>query len=301
MDRLERLFREIHQTPKAMTPAEANLLWSERYLKYHIMTSGEDGAIENDDLLFFVRHPADKNHDPEERIVIKRRPADQTMAKVDFLVDWEESFYLNLLCQLRFVMRISVLSKGSGKLISKGQLAFPVFASPQSYSIDEEKGACTRSLYPEIVFTSGVAAEEEPLFLEMKDMLCVEVSIDFPSEDHVSASGSAFGALLPSNTLPVFQGALPAQQVYQSYQLSKAPHDPKPVTMRGPNGKGSATVNIAKEARVRMAEEATVKEAIRSLIKKGKRVPEVKCVGPFEVRVHWVAIITDLLAHFRQP
>jgi hypothetical protein len=222
------------------------------------------------------------------------------MARLDFLVDWEESFYLNLLCQLRFVMRISVLSKGSGKLISKGQLAFPVFASPQSYSADDEKGACTRCLYPEIMFTSGVAAEEEPLFLEMKDMLCVEVSIDFSSESHVNAKGTTFGALPSCHTLPVFQGALPAQQLYQSYQLSKAPHDPKPVTMRGPNGKGSATVNIAKEARSRTADEATVKEAIRSLIKKGKRVPELKCAGPFEVSLHWVTIITDLLAHFKE-
>ncbi|KAI8826010.1 uncharacterized protein EV422DRAFT_563825 [Fimicolochytrium jonesii] len=94
--------------------------WAELFLEYFVV----GGAEGNDDLLFFVKQlplqqtsqgyyvPPAGGAAPAEDPILVRRKVGKQMPALDHLVDWKQTFFLNLIVQLPCTLTVAVCKRG---------------------------------------------------------------------------------------------------------------------------------------------------------------------------------------------
>ncbi|KAL5039335.1 hypothetical protein BDV3_002691 [Batrachochytrium dendrobatidis] len=94
--------------------------WFELFMDFFIKTTGFEV---HDDLLFFVRQlPSNSKNSPtalpdSDAVLVKRRTAGVIPA-LDDVVDWKQSFFLNLISQLPCTLTVAVCTRGSSQAVS---------------------------------------------------------------------------------------------------------------------------------------------------------------------------------------
>ena len=136
----------------------------------------------HDDLLFFVKLVASST---EDAVFVRRRQPGLIPALAD-LVDWKQSFFLNLISQLPCTLAVSVCArnplKGSSSMRAKHRVTKQVCAVPYTSKMDI-KSTTNECAFPLVYYTVNDYDSNEP-FLELaeKDHLCVELSVSVPSD-----------------------------------------------------------------------------------------------------------------------
>lgn len=95
--------------------------WSELFLEFFV----EGGAEGNDDLLFFVKQgtgPEGNTGPAEQDPIFVRRKVGKTMPSLSDIVDWKQTFFLNLIVQLPCTLTVAVCKRGSAAAGSKPSL-----------------------------------------------------------------------------------------------------------------------------------------------------------------------------------
>lgn len=91
----------------------------------------DDGDEDDDDILYFI--PTNQTDDPElssspsHRLLVKRRPVNGALPPLEAVIQWEETFAINLLARLCCHLRLTVLEAG-GRIIS--EVVHRVYADP---------------------------------------------------------------------------------------------------------------------------------------------------------------------------
>ncbi|KAI8920389.1 hypothetical protein DFJ77DRAFT_546453 [Powellomyces hirtus] len=88
--------------------------WPELFLEFFV----EGGADGNDDLLFFVKQPpapdstnGQDGGDQQDPILVRRKVGN-TMPQLDHVIDWKQTFFLNLIVQLPCTLTVAVCKRG---------------------------------------------------------------------------------------------------------------------------------------------------------------------------------------------
>ncbi|KAJ3148694.1 hypothetical protein HDU89_004544 [Geranomyces variabilis] len=87
--------------------------WAELFLEFFV----KGGAEGNDDLLFFVKQPSPPSPNSAQDGGIKsdpilvRRKVGDTMPALDHLVDWKQTFFLNVIVQLPCTLTVAVCKR----------------------------------------------------------------------------------------------------------------------------------------------------------------------------------------------
>jgi Uncharacterized conserved protein (DUF2045) len=161
-----------------------------------------------DDILFFVRQhvPSFKSSTGSindlDPVIVKRRVAGQTPSLTD-VIDWKQSFFLNLICQLPCTLTVSVCKKGEVKskssqifdpsqpsqtdqekksgMIAIKRITKKVYASPYKSRMDAKDPATNECSYPLVYYTiNDFEVENLHSILLPNDYLCAELSVTIP-------------------------------------------------------------------------------------------------------------------------
>jgi hypothetical protein len=207
-----------------------------------------------DDLLFFVRQyvPSHKSSTGSinelDPVLVKRRVPGQTPALSD-VIDWKQSFFLNLVCQLPCTLTVSVCTKAgdsmdSGEntspsikkstMVCKSRITRKVFAAPYKSRMDVKDAVMNECSYPIVYYTIN-EFESDSLHMNISsgEYLCAELSVTIPNsqqlEDYISATEKVSNISISDNSdpfpLPVehskvilFQGAVSFNALSAVYQ-----------------------------------------------------------------------------------
>ncbi|KAI9014992.1 hypothetical protein BC832DRAFT_184970 [Gaertneriomyces semiglobifer] len=88
--------------------------WCELFVEFFI----EDTHEGHDDLLFFVRDAStmDTQNNSKEDPIFVRRKVGKVLPPLDNLVDWKQTFFLNLIVQTPCTLTVAICEKGEGKV-----------------------------------------------------------------------------------------------------------------------------------------------------------------------------------------
>lgn len=219
-------------------------------------------------MLFYVREQS-AQRSAGERLVVRRWNAerkDVPTLEQPGGIDWEASYYLNVIVHLSYELEFKVFRKEPADAADSagGEFVFtelrgkrtPIYASPSRVSLDKAaKAAESQLTFPDIYFTLHDH--------DMHDRNNAPLSRD---NEYVSirltASGSFLGVHLPS--VELFRGVASQAVVFQAYQkvhsaATAAPARRLPfarsrdtaaptghyLALRGPRGKGRAQMSVA--------------------------------------------------------
>ncbi|KAJ3305863.1 hypothetical protein HDV03_000972 [Kappamyces sp. JEL0829] len=167
-----------------------------------------------DDILFFVRQyvPSFKSSSGSindlEPVVVKRRVAGQTPALND-VIDWKQSFFLNLISQMPCTLTVAICTKdehqtgkkdildpnssspdlasGSGSKRANGMMATrritkKVYASPYKSRMDVKDAFMNECSFPLVYYTvNDFDNQDLHLSISAGEYLCTELSITIPN------------------------------------------------------------------------------------------------------------------------
>lgn len=276
-------------------------VWFDWFLKYFVLNS--DPSL--DDMLFFVRksHPENEGTD---RVFVRRKEKDN-MPSLDDVINWQETFFLNVIAQTGFEFSVSVCRKSMSKnhyslgatvsaetsssaspsslLITK-QVTKRVYASPSKTGM-AMKGNSYSCCYPLIYFTVDDFEEVfGDLIIASDEYICVELTIP------------------ELNNMPIFQGAVSFSALEQAFfkHNNQAKSELEYILMKGPNNKGHAQVAIRSdemELNKRLGS-TWISHSIRKISQKivGSGVQSIEkfiCCLTF-VNMKWDLIIKDILS-----
>lgn len=156
-----------------------------------------------DDILFFVRQfvPSYKSSTGSindlDPVLVKRRVAGQTPALND-VIDWKQSFFLNLICQIPCTLTVTICRKEDTKdrrvidpacagndkkstMKAFKRITKKVYASPYKSRMDAKDALMNECSYPLVYYTvNDYQNETLHLSIEPGEYLCAELSITIP-------------------------------------------------------------------------------------------------------------------------
>jgi hypothetical protein len=247
----------------------SNQSWFEHFVKHFVEREDED------DLLFFVR---------EDGIQVKRRVGTE-MPQMDEAVQWEETFYVNLITRLHCEVRVTVVHNATIQRQRSGR----VFAEPTK----GETLAFANS-FPHIYFS---VTDSETVFNDIElstgEILCVELRALF-GDPIDELENTQYEAWKDSElTVVLFQGAAPYEGLYGAHgrKVGMRLSTPQKVLMRGPHGRGYAQVLLTDT-------EAATLGSLRVGLQRALNptLGRLRCCLAF-VHVHWRLIVLDLFRH----
>ncbi|KAJ3312982.1 hypothetical protein HDV04_002464 [Boothiomyces sp. JEL0838] len=205
-----------------------------------------------DDLLFFVRQyvPSHKSStgsiNDQDPVLVKRRVAGQTPALTD-VIDWKQSFFLNLISQLPCTLTVSICTRSNieetknsngelqkkNAMIASKRITRKVYAAPYKSRMDVKDALMNECSYPLVYYTVN-DFEMDSLHLQIGpgEYLCAELSVTIPnestSEAYVKATELVSKITLEEDTDPfplpknhqkviLFQGAVPFKSLSDVY------------------------------------------------------------------------------------
>eukprot|EP00124_Ichthyophonus_hoferi_P000476 Ihof_evm6s18 gene=Ihof_evmTU6s18 len=224
------------------TSEEDEEFWAEMFQSMFV----ENFDDTNDDLLFFVHNDKDRYED----VVVHRHHSPKAPIPGDSTVNWEETFYLNIILHtFTYTLTMVVGQKlihCPMKLISKVERQ--MYPSPSRTRMDTAKGTVTELTYPHIFFPIDDFNDFfKSVVVDEGEQVCVEL---------VASVGSFQTA--------IFQGSVSHDALMRAYtnkkssvsawegfaQLIKSTQRMEFLKMKGPKGVGQAemAVCIAEEA-----------------------------------------------------
>lgn len=257
--------------------ASKTLRWFDYFVEFFIEhnppPSVITGSMDWDDLLFFVR---DQPRPGEEQIFVKRKLAEsKKLPKLEGLVLWEETFYVNLIARLNCQLRVTVCERKDSRMIIVREAIERVFAEPTKGAVSESKVSPFECSFPQIYFSVN-NCHDNSVFGEIQigrnQILCVEVRAIFGEgqreEEESYDSKANFTAEMkekkveshkkeyyyeawgddksPSPSLSLFQGAVTYEALAKVHKKKAGLRAgaPQRVLMRGPEGHGYAQVQV---------------------------------------------------------
>lgn len=190
--------------------------WFELFIEFFIDVKGEV----SDDILFFVRQfvPSNKSStgsiNDVDPVFVKRRVAGQ-IPQLNDVIDWKQSFFLNLICQLPCTLTVAVCNKsvadsqsssserdgvadlqgqtkGSNNastdkskeksgMVARKRITNKVYASPYKSRMDVKDAMMNECSFPLVFYTIN-DYEDENLHLTVTsgEYLCAELSVTVP-------------------------------------------------------------------------------------------------------------------------
>ncbi|KAJ3014260.1 hypothetical protein HKX48_005242 [Thoreauomyces humboldtii] len=179
--------------------------WPELFLEFFV----EGGAEGNDDLLFFVKqspaadgsngssaaHAQDGGSDVHSDPLLVRRKVGKTMPALDHVIDWKQTFFLNLIVQLPCTLTVAVCSRGGSQSAAGKQRKSSLLENNASQ--ERILGSSTNSLA-----TAGGNATSSPTSTEAP-------SGDFPSTPVASTSTASLSSPRPAKSKMVALQRIP--------------------------------------------------------------------------------------------
>lgn len=282
--------------PAGEGEAGRTLRWFDYFAEYFLDTPDEE-----EDILYFVRlhsnpDDADERHPP----LFVQRKVGSAVPRLEGQVNWEETFYVNLISKLlRYQVRLVILE--GERVLTATQAS--VYAEPNRH--DPKQVHCS---YPMIYFASH-GSDLQPLALAPGQSLCVELcSLLAPPPPPIPA-GMQYEAWGVDDTMQVlFQGAVSYEALLKVHakKAGLRPAQPQKVLMRGPGGHGHAQIRVANlDAQSRGSLHANFARIARVGSDHHRGGGEaataaailVECRFDF-IHLHWRLIIMD---HFRHP
>jgi hypothetical protein len=221
--------------------------WFEFFMEYFIDAKNQVA----DDILFFVRQyvPSHKSSTGSindlEPVLVKRRVAGQIPHLAD-VIDWKQSFFLNLISQLPCTLTVSICNKlidnvdnnqsGAKKngMMAKKRVTKKVFAAPYKSRMDVKDALMNECSYPLVYYTiNDFQSESLHMSITHGEYLCAELSVTIPesgeSIDYVSATdrvaeipiettSEPFPVPLGYSKIVLFQGAVSFAALSSVYQ-----------------------------------------------------------------------------------
>jgi len=218
----------------------------------HIVPNNDPNA---DDLLYFVRKspPIQTNvlssSKVSEDILFVRRKTNNSAKGMILTKDesddvrWKETFYLNLIVQLKCFLTVAICKKkvatdGKPTMSAESYVTKRVYASPNKTRMDK-KGAEYSCSFPLIYF--NVEDFEDAfsnIIINNDEYFCVELCVNIPK------SGTKDG----QRKVIIFQGAVGWDALSDTFQKRagsiKDDHI-EYIMMRGPHGKGHSQVAVS--------------------------------------------------------
>jgi len=149
--------------------AEDQSKFQEKFTQIYI-NFGPD-LVHEDDILYFVKD--DENQKPE--VIIRRIPADGCISELDFKPAWKETLYLNLICHLKCIINIELISDSGTVKMSQSVATYP---SPNDMRLGgDEKGVDCRlcSVFPLIIFPVQDPTSLKRLPVQQEDSLNISI------------------------------------------------------------------------------------------------------------------------------
>ncbi|WVZ57851.1 hypothetical protein U9M48_008188 [Paspalum notatum var. saurae] len=239
---------------------------------------------EEDDLVFFVNNMKlhgygfnDKMRKPPPFFVRRWAPTLEKVINVNTVeVDWERSFYLNLIAHTSYTVTVAIIGIGdlhshaakSKQLSPVYKVTKTVYASPSrvNFHLDRRKAVETEPAYPEIFFSVDDFDDtfDAVVLSDPEHCYCVILNAHdgaaFPEETESKNPGSnvqpgvSCGSAEekpPKRTL--FSGYVSYQNVREPYDASRSKfgsflslgHNDTKLYMRGPKGRGEVEVAVS--------------------------------------------------------
>ena len=214
-----------------------------------------------DDILFFVRQHVSSfksstgSINDLDPVIVKRRIAGQTPSLSD-VIDWKQSFFLNLICQLPCTLTVAVCKKDDPKskssqifdpsqpqqadqekksaMTASKRITKKVYASPYKSRMDAKDPTTNECSYPLVYYTiNDFEVETLHSIMVPGDYLCAELSVTIPDNPNSAAYVQATSLVseitidqdrdpfpLPPNYTKVilFQGAVSFKALSDVYQ-----------------------------------------------------------------------------------
>jgi hypothetical protein len=266
--------------PPEEGPASKTLRWFDYFVEFFLEAPH---SIEHDDLLFFVRD----NASPSEEPVFVKRLESSKVPRLEGLVQWEETFYLNLLARMTCQLRLTACTE---EMFITKQLVTKVFAAPTKTRPD----SCEYS-FPQIYFQhEGVIdITNGTLIVELRALLD-----DGDMEDATLQTVEYTSWQNTDNAISLFQGAV-------SYSALAAVHRrktgmrisaPASILMKGPSGRGYANVQVTDPAVAHMDTLDLVRNSLRKIATRDHSNRTLRCHLEY-IQMHWRLIIIDLFRY----
>ena len=285
------------------------LYWFNLFHEFFLASPDTD-----DDLLYFVRdeapslqvpvQPLNKEATPpQEGVFVQRKPVGSSdVPKLEGLVRWEETFYVNLIARLDYVVRVCICRDGKRVSCWQGR----VFAEPLRHEHGKEKVDC---VFPAIHFT--VHELEKTVSLRTGEILCIELKA-IENLSHYEADPSAndpsdqppyMAWVGDDNSVVLFQGAVSYESllsVKKKKGRGLSLKSSQKVVMKGPGGRGIAQMRISEHPR----EGPGDNDGALNLLKRGiEKIRENEASTPMlfchlsHISLPWRVIIVDVMQH----
>lgn len=290
------------------TDSEAahTLRWFDYFVEFFLEGSNNDGEEEEeDDLLFFIQQ--------DGGLFIKRRVGSE-VPRLEGLVRWEETFYVNLIARLTCEVRVTVCG-GEGRVIREGRGR--VFAEPTRVAVKDPMGGFEPT-FPNIYFSFNDSewifadiemASEQELCVELRVLLngpgwlrrtttttteSEMLSMDGKSDElsdglYVAWEDSAECVML-------FQGVVKYGALLGVHRkkAKMRPSTPQRVLMRGPHGCGYAEVMVTDVVAQGLNPMELFFRTLRT--HPSTSSPPLRCCLTY-IHLHWRLIILHLYHH----
>eukprot|EP00002_Diphylleia_rotans_P035739 TRINITY_DN7829_c0_g1_i1.p1 TRINITY_DN7829_c0_g1~~TRINITY_DN7829_c0_g1_i1.p1 ORF type:complete len:323 (-),score=54.45 TRINITY_DN7829_c0_g1_i1:588-1556(-) len=260
---------EVEQAGELPPNAEIDF-WYGAFHEFFLQISRE----ETDDLLFFVKNKGFYNQETGDPIFVRRNhptTSSTIPTRSDPLVNWEESFFLNAVCNcFQYTLSFAVCAKKTQSVSKPGPgngspsegeshsflrrwrvihcISKNVYATPSRQRMDKTKDDRHATTYPEIFFCID---DFEHIFHDAAvrnrdEYVCVEITarggLHPGSNREVTIFQGAVGYDILRAELGTSQEALPFS-VFKSIFGGKS-DAPKFFTISGPNRKGKAQMAL---------------------------------------------------------
>ena len=242
--------------------------WFEMFMEYFI---NADSKV-SDDLLFFARkyvpprRSSTGSINEREAVLVRRRIPGQAPALND-VINWKQSFFLNLICQQPCTLTASICTRfgGEKRMVALKRVTRKVFAQPYKSRMDVKDAVMNECSYPLVYYTIN-DFESDVLHLPIfpDEYLCVELAVVVPtrpepnSDGYLNAADNVASISVKDDDDPfpipkgydkvvLFQGAVSFQALSAVYQQKGTTHlgndDPRVhrteyIQMKGPHGNG---------------------------------------------------------------
>jgi len=275
-------------------PKHDPTFWSNLFqVKFREELPNVDTSYHSDDCLYFVRNlEISSKNTEDEKFFVRRRDGKQLPEKGDPCINWEETFFLNvLLHHFEYQIDVSVRRRGDVNSVGKKKLevikrvAKKVYATPNKTRMDTSKAEEVQLTYPILYFAIDDFNEawKDISLTEDDQLVCVELF----------AAGDYF---VPGKHVRtrLFAGALDYEVVKKEYVAKKwvwtAAATPHFFNLKGPHGKGAAQMAVTSQQ----------PETSGSWLSFGFRTPsnpKLNCSLTF-LNMRWDLLVTDLMNVF---
>lgn len=128
-------------------------------------------ADHEDDMLFFVNSVVE----PSSRLQIRRMPSDSKMPETGITPNWRETLFLNLICRIRFTLKIQLLDQYGREKFAHCHV---LFAAPNEIIGSEGKQKCKlRTTYPLLVFPASEQSSLKKLPIQKHETFKLSLAI----------------------------------------------------------------------------------------------------------------------------